>query len=193
MERTRWSNMIKKIFLVFGFILILGVLYAFTEGTINASVTEAGTVGDPLVTKSYVDLKVNEVKTLVDTLSQSVTKLTAEVSKLAAGNNQGTTVKPETPSTGSTEIPQYVVVEVKAGQKIIGGASTEMILRGGAATAIANNAGDGLADLTGGSDLKQNVMVPLNHLVLVPRDDGRGMLCTALSWVMVRGTYTIVD
>lgn len=84
----------------------------------------------------------------------------------------------------------FEVVELQAGAKILGGAGTEMILRGGKATAI-DNGKDGIADLTSGKDLKMDTTIALNHLLLIPKDDGRGMYCTMRSWVMVKGTYTI--
>ena len=84
----------------------------------------------------------------------------------------------------------FEVVEVEAGAKIIGAAGTEMILRGGKATAI-DNGKDGISDLTAGKDLKTGTSISLNHLLLIPKDDGRGMNCTVQSWVMVKGEYTI--
>lgn len=84
----------------------------------------------------------------------------------------------------------FEVVEVPAGSKLIGGAGTEMILRGGKATAI-DNGRDGISDLTAGIDLKTGASISMNHLLLVPKEDGRGMQCSLKSWVMVRGEYTI--
>jgi len=92
----------------------------------------------------------------------------------------------DAPQSGS-----FQVVEVSAGVKLIGGAGTELILRGGKATAIDNGI-DGISDLTAGKDLKTGNAVSFNHLLLVPKDDGRGLYCEARSWVMVKGTYTIM-
>ncbi|HCU08374.1 MAG TPA: hypothetical protein DF480_05345 [Clostridiales bacterium] len=93
-------------------------------------------------------------------------------------------------SSGS-QSDRFQVVEVSAGAKLIGGAGTELIVRGGKATAIDNGI-DGISDLTAGKDLKTGNAVSLNHLLLVPKDDGRGLYCEARSWVMVKGTYTIL-
>ena len=82
------------------------------------------------------------------------------------------------------------VVEVDAGQRLLGGAGTELILRAGRATIIDSDLG-GLADVTQGEDLRSGVSVPSNHLLIVPRSDGRGMQATTDIIVMVRGTYTI--
>ncbi|NCB41869.1 MAG: hypothetical protein EOM59_04540 [Clostridia bacterium] len=93
-------------------------------------------------------------------------------------------------SEGNSSAGAFQVVEVQAGAKLIGEAGTEMILRGGKATAI-DNGKDGISDLTAGKDLKTGTSVSMNHLLLIPKDDGRGILCTIRSWVMVKGEYEI--
>jgi hypothetical protein len=81
-------------------------------------------------------------------------------------------------------------INVKAGQKLIGGAGTELILRSGDAYAIDNGV-DGLSDVTSAKDLKGGVTITANHLLLVPRADGRGIRAGSDLWVMVKGSYTI--
>ncbi|PKM85074.1 MAG: hypothetical protein CVU86_04250 [Firmicutes bacterium HGW-Firmicutes-11] len=81
-------------------------------------------------------------------------------------------------------------INVKAGQKLIGGAGTELILRSGDAYAIDNGV-DGLSDVTSAKDLKGGVTITANHLLLVPRADGRGLEAGSDLWVMVKGSYTI--
>jgi len=91
---------------------------------------------------------------------------------------------------------KYEVVEVEAGQKIIFKESSEVILRSGKALAIAGKNGDGLADITTDSD-KNNLVtddiVPPNHLLLVSRDDGRGLKAITKLYVLVKGSYTIIE
>jgi hypothetical protein len=84
----------------------------------------------------------------------------------------------------------FVPLEVAAGKRIIGGAGTEIILRSGEAAAIGNES-NGISDLTEGLDLQTGAAVSRNHLLLVPRDDGRGLSATSDVWLMVRGPYTI--
>jgi hypothetical protein len=81
-------------------------------------------------------------------------------------------------------------VEIRAGQKVIGGEGAEIILRSGEATAI-GNADNGVSDLTGGRDLMNGVTVQTNHLLLIPRNDGRGLTALTDGWIMVRGPYTL--
>ncbi|MGE5579880.1 MAG: hypothetical protein ACM3WU_07545 [Bacillota bacterium] len=85
---------------------------------------------------------------------------------------------------------KMVVVEVPAGKKLIGSAGTEIIVRSGSATAIDTQSG-GLSDVTAGVDLRKGDIAPANHLLIVPRDDGRGIAAVTSLFVMVRGAYTL--
>lgn len=82
------------------------------------------------------------------------------------------------------------VVEIPAGKQLLGSAGTEIILRSGSATAIDTKSG-GLSDVTAGKDLKMGDAAPANHLLIVPRDDGRGIKAVTPLFVMVRGSYKI--
>ena len=84
----------------------------------------------------------------------------------------------------------YTPIQVTAGKQLIGKEGTEVILRSGEATAIDNGA-NGVSDITAGTDLMTGMQVGMNHLLLVPRDDGRGIYAVTDIWVMVRGDYII--
>ncbi len=126
-----------------------------------------GSSSDPVVTKSYVDSVVAGLQTKLDALEM-------------AQNTTGSAV------TASS----FTVVTVPAGSKLIGGEGAQFILRSGSATAIDNGA-DGVSDLTAGVDLKGGAAVAKNHLLLVPRNDGRGISCSSKCYVMVLGEYTL--
>ena len=68
---------------------------------------------------------------------------------------------------------------------------TELILRSGEATAVGNIDGDGVSDVTLGVDLKMGEKINRNHLLIVPRKDGRGIVAKTDSWIMVKGKYEI--
>ena len=89
-------------------------------------------------------------------------------------------------STGS----EMKLVELKAGDRIIAAAGSELILRSGEATAIATDLG-GLSDLTKGKDIKHAGEVQRDHLLLIPRSDGRGLLAKTGALVLVRGSYSV--
>lgn len=84
----------------------------------------------------------------------------------------------------------YVPLQLQPGQSLIGGEGTEIILRSGEGTAIDNGA-NGVSDISGSRDLMSGMKVELNHLLLVPRGDGRGIKVSTEAWVLIRGSYTI--
>ena len=137
---------------------VAGLVIVFSVFAVTVAVAAAadtpGSEGDPVVTKSYVDSQIAQLK--------------------SSGTASGT----------------YVVVEVKAGQKMLGKSGTEIILRSGEATAIDNGA-NGVSDMTAGKDLMTGQIIGQNHLLLVPKDDGRGIQAITDLFVMVRGAYSI--
>lgn len=140
----------KKIITALVIVISLFTLTVFAA----AAADTPGSENDPVVTKSYVDSQIAQIK------------------------NSG----------GSSNT--YSAVQLTTGQKIIGGEGTEIILRSGEAKAIDNGA-NGVSDLTGGTDLMTGYSVTQNHLLLIPRNDGRGIQASTEIWVMVRGSYTI--
>ncbi len=158
---------------------ILSGLLVTVLATTIVSAADAGSSSDPLVTKSYVDTKVNELKA-------QITSLTNNNSNTNTGNTNTTT---DTSNNASSS--QYQVVLVPKGSKIIGGEGTEMILRSGTAT-IVSPTSNGLVNMTTGVDALNGTSVPKNNLMIVPRADGRGFNVTADNTnVMVRGSYEI--
>jgi hypothetical protein len=138
-------------------VLLLGSSVVFSE---------PGGESDPLVTLSYVNRSIDQVKTYIDERLNNI-----------GGNTSNT----------SSELE---VVNASQGQFLIADAGTEIILRGGKATAVVSEQG-GLCDLTAGVDLGKDVAIPSNHLLLIPRNDGRGVYCTTDAVFMVRGNYQI--
>ena len=129
-----------------------------------AADTTPGSSTDPVVTKAYVDKAIAELKTEFQT--NGVTTSDGAVSA------------------------QWEVVFAEAGKSIIGGQGTQMILRSGKAV-ITLQGPDGVSDLTAAGDLKDGTKVELNHLLLFPRADGRGIKLTADAYVMVLGSYEV--
>ena len=157
-----------KIFIMLGIMLCLG-------GTVlTAAGLEPGSSNDPLVTKSYVDSLFSSLKNEEDEKDNDKNK--EEVTQ-SAGNI-------------------FEVIELDEGQTLLGHAGCEMILRSGKATVNSyiseEGIENGLQDITDGIDLKNGENVPLNHLILIPRTDTRGMTTiTDEVFVMVRGSYEI--
>lgn len=108
----------------------------------------------------------------------------------AAASEPGSETDPVVTKSYVDSKTSYSPISLTTGQKLIGGEGCEIILRSGEATAIDNGA-NGISDLTAGMDLMTGSPVVTNHLLLVPRNDGRGITATTDIWVMVRGTYTV--
>ena len=152
----------KKRYLKFGIIMGLALIAVSSFAVFS----EPGGTDDPVVTY-IVDKVVPELKAYVD-------------QQLGIASSGGTvTARPST----------FVVVNMNAGQSIIGEAGTEFILRMGGGTIIATQKG-GLADTTAGYDLANGTAMPSNHLLIVPVADGRGFKATSDSILMIRGGYT---
>ena len=144
------------------FVLAIVLVSIVLGGTIVFS--EPGSENDPLITLSYFNKEIDKLKSYIDS------KLTG---------------------TDSVENPNKLeVVELESGQSLIGDAGTEIILRGGKATVIAGELG-GISDITDGKDLKMGEMIPANHLLIIPRDDGRGAYVVEDAIFLVRGAYEI--
>ena len=149
--------------------LIAGIEIFVVTAAVFAGVTAfgaAGTQDDPLVSKSYVDDKINQVLEIVNGGSVSV---------------DGTIA----PAGGS-----YQPVYASVGQVVLGGEGTEMILRSGKANIYIEGV-DGHVDATTGKNLTTGDVAASNHIMIVPRDDGRGVKVTEAAWFLIKGDYTI--
>jgi len=89
----------------------------------------------------------------------------------------------------ASEGDSFKVVFLEKGKKLIGEEGTELILRGGTAKAV-DNGTNGLSDLTAATELMGGKSVEKNHLLIVPRGDGRGIKAESDIYVMIKGGYT---
>ena len=158
----------KKILL---FTLILSIIFT---AVIYAA---PGDSNDPIVVLSYLN---DRIKALInDYKLEDIVNLQKKVDDLAKTGGSG----------GSTATLE--VVEIRAGEKLIAGAGAELILRGGKAFVIGSEMG-GIANVTSGKDFVSGMEFVANHLMIVPRGDGRGAYTNDYAIFMVRGTYEIV-
>jgi len=212
------------------FITVLSVSFLFISSTM-AEPAEPGTDENPLVSKDYVDARINEVVAKIDQLNidarfkgletkidglntdSKIIALTTQMNDLIAKNkelsqtitvitndnrelkkkNDELTAKYNTLSLQAGKLEKaskFEVVEVSAGKQILAGAGTEIILRYGEAKGVAGKEG-GLLDTATGKDLGSGVSIPVNHLLISSRDDGRGIKVAAKAWLLIRGTYTV--
>lgn len=180
-------------------IIVFSLLLVHTVSGIGS---EPGSDEDPLVTKSYIDSELDkfasEVNSKINLLKSELKKSKSDEAVEAIAAKLFELAKNVDDLNKQIEefskYAKFEVVELEPGQKIILGDSAEVILRAGKALAIAGEKGDGLADIT--TDSKNNNLVtddivPLNHLLLVSRDDGRGIKAVTKVWVLVKGNYRI--
>lgn len=155
------KNKIKKIGIgLSAMIILLGATAVFSE---------PGSESDPLVTLSYVEKKIDQLKYYVDE---------------KIGNK----------NTDNKNVSSWVVVEVPTGKSLICKDGTEIILRSGDSRAIAivvNGIMNGLTDVTAGKDLAMEEKIIANHLLIVPRDDGRGARALTNCFFLVKGDYEV--
>lgn len=142
---------------------------------------------DPLISLSYLEqYKTQQIDPQIKSLQSEITALENIVNQLLASGSA-----PEAPSADGADT--FDVLELHSGQKLMCGESCELILRAGTATVVldANSLG-GISDLTDAKDLVNGEALTANHLLLVPRSDGRGVLVTSeTAFIMVRGDYTV--
>lgn len=152
--------------------LIIG-LEILAATAIVAGVTAfaaAGTEDDPLVSKSYVDDKIEQVLTIV---------------------NGGTVPSTDGGSTVTTTAgASFETVYLSVGQVLIGEEGTEIIMRSGSGSAYITGA-DGIVDATTGENLQNGSTLRTNHIMIVPRADGRGVKANEGAWFLVKGGYSV--
>lgn len=152
-------------------LLTIACIVAAMGCVATAASGDPGTSDDPLVTKSYVDKKIEDLSLYID-------------EKLSNGSQSAGS------ATGSAAQTAIEVVEVESGQSIILQAGSQIILRGGNGSIIDSKQG-GIADLTQGIDLRKGYEAPANHLLMVPRSDGRGVFAKTDCIFMVMGKYEV--
>lgn len=151
------------LFIAYSFLLV-HIVQAFTNGS-----AEPGTDANPLVAQDYVDSRVYSLNQQLQELRQTQASMVS---------------------------PLFQVLELRAGQQLVAGASAEIIVRSGIAAAVSGEKGDGLSNITIDDSAQGNLVtgqvVPLNHLLLVSRDDGRGIKAVSdRVFILFKGTYTI--
>jgi hypothetical protein len=98
----------------------------------------------------------------------------------------GTAVDPLVTQSYVDGLTQWQVIDLKAGQTLTGHAGSEFIVRRGSVRLV-DQTGNGVPDLTVGVDISAGERVALNHHLLFPRKDGRGVQAVDSAVVMVRG------
>jgi len=155
--------------------------FMFALGSTNWLSANPGGADDPLVTRSFVDARISEVMQLINAQGQQV-NTEIIVNEILADI---------TGFFGGAQGQNFTPVHVNAGQTILGGEGVEIIRRSGAALAHVPGS-DGIVNATTGLDLDHGHPISANQLLIIPRQDGRGIRATQDSWFIIRGDFTIV-
>ena len=173
----------KKLFMWLALFLIMTIGVFAVKPSAQSIVP--GSNADPLVSKSYVDSKINQVIAMI-AQQQPV--------NTAGGDIDVEALKREIISELIyNSYAAFTPVKMTKGQIIIGGEGAEIILRSG--SAAGHCAGlNGLVDATTGYEVYNGSEIQINHLILVPRDDGRGVEVTSdEAWFIVKGRYRTLN
>ena len=181
-------------------------------------IAQPGDASDPLVTRRYVDDRVAQLTAEINNLRNIVNSIApGSVSGATGGNftnadrdalfadimvyfetmygdmlrTVAALAEATDPTPGTAQMVPFEPLFVPAGRTLIADGGTEIILRSGQAIAISGP--DGLVDATAGVDIINGRAIPLNHLLLVPRTDGRGMRFTTDAWLLIKGGHQIVN
>ncbi|AOY74835.1 hypothetical protein [Clostridium formicaceticum] len=153
------------------FVIVLIITLAIIAQFVYANSREPGSSEDPIVTLSYVEQRIQQLKVYIDDKASSSPSPQPQPS--------------EEPLTTS----KIDIVFLKIGERLIAEEGAEIILRGGTAVAIDSPSG-GLANVTAGRDIQKNQSILPNHLHIVPKSDGRGVRAMDDHVIlMVRGVY----
>ena len=168
---------IKLVIPILTFSLILSSTF-INLNFVEASSVQPGSSQDPLVSKSYVDANFAELENMINN-----------------GNNGGNNYTPEDTNTLPPSVNEsestYVPVQLLTGQTLVGNEGTEIILRTGKAVTY-TQASNGIVNVTKGTELYNNDPIETNNLLIIPRQDGRGVTATTDCWLLVKGGYEII-
>lgn len=176
---------------------LFAVLFFLAAVIFAQAAGEPGSSSDPLVTKSYVDQQIAQLAAKISSSntgspgsvsSSELEQLKADVGDLTKFVIDALSDIQELEKKIADN--GFQVISVKKGQVLELAGGSEVILRSGAATAISGQSGT-LVDVSAGKDLLNGAAVPVQHLVISPKGDGRGLKITSDAWLIVRGGYTI--
>ena len=158
-------------------ILITFTMIALLSMTFVSADSEYVSANDPLVSLSYVnDVLYPELTAqIMANIESQYVKIT-DLSLASAGS--------------------YTALSLGSGKTLMSDGICEIILLDGqgkvTVTSAANvKAGAGISDLTAGAVLVNNDTVPANHMLVIPKGDGRGIVFSGATNILVRGEYHI--
>jgi hypothetical protein len=194
------------------------IVCAFLFEVVQAKSDDPGGVSDPIVTKSYVNMKINSLKAEIDksivTLNKpasnasgsqkDINDLDVKVKYLIQTNNQlvknikDLNTKYDQLKSAITNNPvnsvqpssTFKLVTLTENKKLYLNEGSELILRVGNIITYSNK-NNGFVDITTGKDTKQGGYLPKNHLIVCPKYDSRYLFIKSKSYVLIKGLYIL--
>ena len=181
------------------FLTALTISLVITAFAIQSATSDSNP-SDLLVTQSYVDKEIADAKSEIradayDSVRKAVDEAISEnyLTEIRAVAKDLILNDPEFRQKILAEIDGidsvgYETINLKKGQRIVG--TCEVILRSGKAVTVCPGE-NGISDLTAGTDVLSGKSVVQNHIMAIPRDDGRAIEATTGAYFMIRGSWRI--
>ena len=183
------------------FLLVAAAAIGLAYSTIAAS----GTEYDPLISLSYLNkVFLPQISSMIDqkleggnssgspgqTVDEAQLQALVKEEVAKAVDNLDLPSAPSTASSGGDV--SYKAIQLFEGQTLVGAdGGVEVLLRRGTFRCV-DPVGDKITNVTKGSEAGDGNELTLQNLYLIPRSDGRGIVCVSSEgWVMVRGGYTV--
>lgn len=135
-------------------------------------------------------MRLNKIKMIIPVLLIAAGLFIVYTAFAGAESDPGGSGDPLVTQSYVDQYVQWKVAELGTGQVLKGHAGTEIIVRRGQAVVI-DPVGNGIPDLTSGADIFAGSTVPNNHLLVIPREDGRSVGARSAVVVMYRGGATV--
>jgi len=173
-------NLSKNKRILLSLVSVTGILCAVTFAA------NPGSSDDPLISLSYFEDKIEILQTslleqLTSTFSTKFEELGKDVDKKIKDISEN----------GISSPTEFQLITLGEGELITCEAGTEIIVRSGKSSVITSETSSGgISDITAGKDLANGEEIINNHLLIVPKSDGRGIKATVTGAVMIKGAYT---
>lgn len=160
----------------------------FSMFLVVAFAAEPGSEGDPLISLSYFENKIEQLKTEVtESLTESMKRaLSTELETMQKDLNKTVNEVKEQAKTATSG--SFSLITLAENEILICETGTEIIVRSGRCIAVSTETG-GISDTTDGIDIQNGEVIPKNHLLVIPKNDGRGIRCEVTGAVMIKGSY----
>jgi hypothetical protein len=186
-DNFMYKKKIKIILIAFVFSLVVIIPVSYSAGANSQPVGVAGSREDPIVTvsyvSSYVEAALNRAMQNIDIGDIGSAPAPRVYSMDDADNN----------NNNHSSFELVMLMQNQTIRATSGVGTLELIVRQGSQAAVTSQHHNlGLADLTSAEEHLNGDIVPVNHLLLIPRADGRGLLVLSeTAFILVRGDYEI--